>query len=73
LHAVALYFLAGKLPRCGWWCIFAGVLIFSGTLYVLALTDLKWLGAITPIGGVLMMVGWLLVAFKKPSPSGAGT
>ena len=39
-------------------------LIFSGSLYVLATTGLKWLGAITPIGGVLMLAGWaaLLVA-----------
>jgi uncharacterized membrane protein YgdD (TMEM256/DUF423 family) len=65
LHAVALYFLAGKSSRSSWWCLFCGVVIFSGTLYVLAITNLKWLGAITPVGGVLMMVGWLLMAFRK--------
>jgi uncharacterized membrane protein YgdD (TMEM256/DUF423 family) len=41
------------------WSLLAGSLIFSGTLYVLAATGIKWLGAITPIGGVLTLVGWL--------------
>lgn len=35
-----------------------GVLIFSGSLYVMTLTGLRWLGAITPIGGLLLLVGW---------------
>jgi uncharacterized membrane protein YgdD (TMEM256/DUF423 family) len=38
-----------------------GVLIFSGSLYILALTNLKWLGAITPIGGLSMILGWLFL------------
>ena len=41
----------------------AGVLIFSGTLYLLVLTNVRWLGAITPIGGVLMILGWLRLAW----------
>ncbi len=36
-----------------------GILIFSGTLYVLALSGLRWLGAVTPVGGVLLLFGWL--------------
>ena len=40
----------------------AGVIIFSGSLYLLAITDVRWLGAITPIGGVSMVVAWLLMA-----------
>lgn len=39
-----------------------GVLIFSGSLYILVLSGVKWLGAITPIGGVAMIVAWLLLA-----------
>ncbi len=35
-----------------------GTIIFSGSLYVLALTNMKWLGAITPIGGVALIIGW---------------
>lgn len=39
-----------------------GAVIFSGTLYILALTGIKWLGAVTPIGGVLMIAGFVLAA-----------
>jgi uncharacterized membrane protein YgdD (TMEM256/DUF423 family) len=39
-----------------------GSLIFSGSLYILALTGLTWLGAITPLGGVAMLVGWAALA-----------
>jgi uncharacterized membrane protein YgdD (TMEM256/DUF423 family) len=67
LHAVALLVMAllaekSKALRVGWWCMCAGIFIFSGTLYVLALTQMKWLGAITPIGGLALIVGWLLTA-----------
>jgi uncharacterized membrane protein YgdD (TMEM256/DUF423 family) len=40
-------------------CFIVGTLIFSGTLYVLALTGIRWLGAITPIGGVSLIAGWI--------------
>ncbi len=42
--------------------LLAGIVLFSGSLYVLALTGLKWFGMITPIGGVSFLVGWLLIA-----------
>ena len=44
-----------------------GIIIFSGSLYVLAITGIKWLGAITPIGGLLFIFGWvyMIVAFLK--------
>lgn len=42
-----------------------GIVIFSGTLYLMALGFPRWLGAITPIGGTLMIVGWLWLAFGK--------
>lgn len=42
----------------------AGIFIFSGSLYTLCLTDISWLGAITPIGGVCFILGWLLVSIK---------
>ncbi|EAW32838.1 hypothetical protein GP2143_16321 [marine gamma proteobacterium HTCC2143] len=38
-----------------------GTLIFSGSLYVMALTGFRWLGAITPIGGVVLIIGWLML------------
>ncbi|QCR24901.1 DUF423 domain-containing protein [Pontibacter sp. SGAir0037] len=40
------------------WCFFLGILIFSGSLYTLCLTGITWLGAITPIGGTFMIIGW---------------
>lgn len=42
-------------------CLTVGVLIFSGSLYVLAITGIKWLGAITPIGGLGFIAGWVLL------------
>ncbi|MCG8650929.1 MAG: DUF423 domain-containing protein [Pirellulales bacterium] len=44
------------------WCFLGGTVLFSGSLYVLVLSGLSWLGAVTPIGGVLMIVGWLALA-----------
>jgi len=44
------------------WCFVLGIALFSGSLYVLVLTGMKWLGAITPIGGTLMIVGWISFA-----------
>lgn len=48
--------------------ILAGIVIFSGSLYMLCLTGIGWLGAITPIGGVSFIAGWLwvAVAFLRP-------
>lgn len=65
IHAVALLALvalAGRLDRAdakmaGWlWA--TGTCIFSGSLYVLVLTGERWLGAVTPVGGVLFLLGW---------------
>ncbi len=39
-----------------------GVIIFSGSLYLLVLTDIKWFGAITPLGGICLIIGWILLA-----------
>ena len=46
------------------WLFALGVLIFSGSLYLLCITGQKWLGAITPIGGLSFMAGWLLIALR---------
>jgi uncharacterized membrane protein YgdD (TMEM256/DUF423 family) len=45
------------------WAFTVGIIIFSGSLYALAVTDLKFLGAITPIGGVCFLTGWIAFAF----------
>ncbi len=42
--------------------LLAGTLVFSGTLYLMAFTGLTWLGAVTPIGGVLLILGWSALA-----------
>jgi uncharacterized membrane protein YgdD (TMEM256/DUF423 family) len=44
------------------WMFVAGIVIFSGSLYVLALTGMEWLGAITPFGGIAFLTGWLCLA-----------
>jgi uncharacterized membrane protein YgdD (TMEM256/DUF423 family) len=43
------------------WSFLIGILIFSGSLYVLSLTGIRWLGAITPLGGVAFILGWLML------------
>ena len=49
------------------WCMTVGVLIFSGALYVLSLSGIKWLGAITPIGGVAFIAGWIALIVAASS------
>ncbi len=64
-----LHFPQHALLKYSGWLFVAGILIFSGSLYVLALTGTRWLGAITPIGGVALLAGWLLLALamlQKP-------
>ena len=63
-HSVVLLLIAAlpSFRRTAWWLMLAGVVIFSGTLYVLALTNLKWIGAITPLGGVCLLAGWFALA-----------
>jgi uncharacterized membrane protein YgdD (TMEM256/DUF423 family) len=67
VHAVALLAvaLAGARVRtgrliCGLWT--AGIVIFGGSLYLLAATGIRWLGAITPLGGAAFLAGWLILA-----------
>ena len=75
IHAVVLLLLAfcadgeSAAPRFrGAFAAFvAGVLLFSGSLYVLAYSEIKWLGAVTPLGGLGLMLGWLLLAFAARS------
>jgi uncharacterized membrane protein YgdD (TMEM256/DUF423 family) len=60
IHAVMLFVIAGRKPFMAgaWWSFFAGIVIFSGSLYLLAVTNAHWLGAITPVGGLSFLVGW---------------
>ncbi len=59
---VVLWGRSGMAASVSGWSLLLGSLIFSGSLYVMGVTGLKWLGAITPIGGVAMLVGWAALA-----------
>ncbi len=75
-HALALIaagWVAARWPGplAGWtgWLFLAGTIVFSGSLYLLALTGVRWLGAITPLGGLCFLAGWLclaLAAWRAP-------
>lgn len=63
LGALAISLAAGHMPGRRWAvravnCLFAGLVLFSGSLYVLAITGFTALGAVTPVGGVLFIAGW---------------
>jgi uncharacterized membrane protein YgdD (TMEM256/DUF423 family) len=74
-HALALLAVAwaaqqwpGALPRAAGWLFVAGTVVFAGSLYTLVLTGQRWLGAVTPIGGVAFLAGWaclLLAAARR--------
>lgn len=69
-HALALLFV-GWAAAQGWgpvlhwagYCFVAGILLFSGALYLLVLTDTPWLGAVAPVGGTAFIIGWSLMAW----------
>jgi len=71
IHALGLFVIAWiatvnldrKVQMAGI-LLLAGMILFSGSLYCLAVTNLSWLGMITPLGGILLMSGWLLLAFS---------
>ncbi|WP_353174484.1 DUF423 domain-containing protein [Paracandidimonas soli] len=69
VHGLGLLAIAALLPRfasrllpAAAWLMLAGIVLFSGSLYVLVLSGVHWLGAVTPIGGSAFIVSWLLVA-----------
>ena len=70
-HALALFAAAwlttrstGSLAPAAGWLFVGGTIIFSGSLYLLALTGIRWLGAITPIGGAAFIAGWICLALS---------
>lgn len=72
-HALALMLVAlllSNFPRSmllvvAGYAFIAGIFIFSGSLYVLSLTGIKWLGAITPVGGMGLIIGWLCLVLAS--------
>lgn len=66
LGLLAVGIIAVHLPESNWlkasgWLMLAGIVIFSGSLYILSITGIKWLGAITPIGGTAFILAWILL------------
>src|ERR1041384_6445151 len=61
LHGIALFALAlqGASNRAPYFLFVVGILLFSGSLYAMALTNIRWLGAITPLGGLCFLAGWV--------------
>lgn len=69
-HALGLLAVAwaamhwsGTAVAAAGWLFIAGIMIFSGSLYLLSLSGMRWLGAITPLGGAAFLAGWLLLAW----------
>ena len=69
-HALALLAVAwacgrwpGSLTNMSGWLFIIGTVIFSGSLYILSLTGVRWLGAITPLGGVAFLAGWVCLVW----------
>jgi uncharacterized membrane protein YgdD (TMEM256/DUF423 family) len=74
-HALALIGVSWALsrwpvPQAVWagWFFLAGTVIFSGSLYVLSLTGVRWWGAVTPLGGVSFLLGWVCLAWAIARP-----
>lgn len=78
-HALAIVAVAllaharpSRVARLAGWCFLAGTLLFSGSLYAMALSDLAWrfLGAVTPLGGMFLIAGWVFIAVAATNSSG---
>jgi len=69
IHAVMLFVLATRKPlkRVAWFGFLIGIILFSGSLYLYAVTSTKWLVALTPFGGVSFMVGWICLIISPPA------
>lgn len=75
-HALALFgvglltlsYPSAGLPRVSGYLFLVGIVLFSGSLYVLSLTGIRWLGAITPLGGVAFLAGWGTLAWFALNP-----
>ncbi len=66
MHALALLVLAlwAGRNRGTWWLFVSGIVLFSGSLYLMAVTNIRWLGAVTPLGGLCFLAGWAWVVLS---------
>jgi len=62
--------VSARASSAACWAFLVGILIFSGSLYSLAATGVRWLGAVTPIGGVSFLVGWTILAVAAAKNGG---
>lgn len=76
IHALALLATAwaqsrwpGRLVTAAGWLFLAGIVLFSGSLYALSLSELRWLGAITPLGGAAWLLAWLCLTWSALASS----
>jgi uncharacterized membrane protein YgdD (TMEM256/DUF423 family) len=77
-HALGLFVVAGlchllqdaAMVRLAGWVMVLGIVVFSGSLYVLTISGVRWLGAITPLGGVALIAAWLMLAWGTWRGSG---
>jgi len=72
LAVVALGLSGRDWVRVPAWLMAGGAAVFSGTLYAMALSAPHWLGAVTPVGGLLMIAGWALLAWRSARGPSAG-
>jgi uncharacterized membrane protein YgdD (TMEM256/DUF423 family) len=70
-HALGLIAVAWATTRwpeanlnAAGWAFIVGIVVFSGSLYLLSATDIRWLGAITPIGGLAFLIGWAILVWS---------
>ena len=70
-HALGLIAVAWATTRwpeanlnAAGWAFIVGIVVFSGSLYLLSATDIRWLGAITPIGGLAFLIGWAILIWS---------
>jgi uncharacterized membrane protein YgdD (TMEM256/DUF423 family) len=61
--ATARFVNSPQIVALGGWLFIVGTILFSGSLYALSLTETRWLGAITPLGGLAFLAGWLCLAY----------
>lgn len=79
-HALAILSVAATVDNFApgaWWrwacrAWVAGVILFSGSLYLLVITNIKWLGAVTPVGGGALIIGWICLAVAAGGYAGRG-
>ena len=64
LMGLASFYLTEKLVSTPAYFLILGIIVFSGSLFLLVFTNLRWFGAITPIGGLCLIIGWLLFAYN---------